>query len=237
MGGKDLKALGVARKDAHQTTIAESRARASFAARAWVGRAARWANMGYEEAPWIFTGRCVEMRACVAASNPAKVRGRPIDCVTRSPHGIIHTGRCTNCTWSRRQRCVLAVASRLAEAATLRVAYAGTPKNSSNNTTQHNKSMARKYIPDQFKLVELFGYTLGGFYLARYEDSPVGAFDEVRRERRRSGGARSCVRHAHPLSHSRAFKPPQPTNNNSSSRSPASCGTRRRRARGRRVCT
>ncbi|GLC38604.1 hypothetical protein PLESTM_000753000 [Pleodorina starrii] len=38
---------------------------------------------------------------------------------------------------------------------------------------------ARKYIPDQFKLVELFGYTLGGFYLARYEDSPAGTFDEL----------------------------------------------------------
>jgi hypothetical protein len=85
---------------------------------------------------------------------------------------------------------------------------------------------ARKHIPEQFKLVELFGYvlqqacaagwlartaahtcvllkiciqqartvhatpcicsvdtlhrhTLGGFYLARYEDSPVGAFEEL----------------------------------------------------------
>ncbi|GIM12105.1 hypothetical protein Vretimale_15538, partial [Volvox reticuliferus] len=38
---------------------------------------------------------------------------------------------------------------------------------------------ARKYIPDKFKLVEAFGYTLGGFYLARYEDSPAGAFDEL----------------------------------------------------------
>ncbi|KAG2433502.1 hypothetical protein HYH02_012620 [Chlamydomonas schloesseri] len=38
---------------------------------------------------------------------------------------------------------------------------------------------ARKYIPDNFKLVELFGYTLGGFYLARYEDSPAGSFDEM----------------------------------------------------------
>ncbi|KAL6762932.1 hypothetical protein V8C86DRAFT_2509240, partial [Haematococcus lacustris] len=38
---------------------------------------------------------------------------------------------------------------------------------------------ARKYIPDTFKLVELFGHTLGGFYLARYEDSPVGSFDEL----------------------------------------------------------
>eukprot|EP01023_Acetabularia_acetabulum_P019151 TRINITY_DN19708_c2_g1_i1.p1 TRINITY_DN19708_c2_g1~~TRINITY_DN19708_c2_g1_i1.p1 ORF type:complete len:271 (+),score=44.66 TRINITY_DN19708_c2_g1_i1:83-895(+) len=38
---------------------------------------------------------------------------------------------------------------------------------------------AKKYIPDKFKIVELFGYTLGGFYLARYSDSPVGAFDEL----------------------------------------------------------
>lgn len=38
---------------------------------------------------------------------------------------------------------------------------------------------ARKHIPHQFKLVEAFGYTLGGFYLARYDNSPVGAFDEL----------------------------------------------------------
>lgn len=38
---------------------------------------------------------------------------------------------------------------------------------------------AKKYIPPQCRLVELFGYTLGGFYIARYEDSPVGAFNEL----------------------------------------------------------
>ncbi|KAK9909374.1 hypothetical protein WJX75_001229 [Coccomyxa subellipsoidea] len=38
---------------------------------------------------------------------------------------------------------------------------------------------AKKYIPSNFNLVSLFGYTLGGFYLARYTDSPVGKFDEL----------------------------------------------------------
>ncbi|KAK9825989.1 hypothetical protein WJX74_003554 [Apatococcus lobatus] len=38
---------------------------------------------------------------------------------------------------------------------------------------------ARKYIPPEFKIVSAFGHTLGGFYLARYSDSPVGAFDEL----------------------------------------------------------
>ncbi|KAK9816601.1 hypothetical protein WJX72_002599 [[Myrmecia] bisecta] len=38
---------------------------------------------------------------------------------------------------------------------------------------------AKKYVPEGFQLVSLFGYTLGGFYLARYSDSPVGAFDEL----------------------------------------------------------
>ncbi|XP_014492338.1 protein NEOXANTHIN-DEFICIENT 1-like [Vigna radiata var. radiata] len=38
---------------------------------------------------------------------------------------------------------------------------------------------ARAYIPREFKLVEAFGYTLGGFFLASYEDSPVGVFDEL----------------------------------------------------------
>ncbi|MEW5303150.1 MAG: hypothetical protein WDW36_005870 [Sanguina aurantia] len=40
-------------------------------------------------------------------------------------------------------------------------------------------SEARKHVPEQFKLVELFGHTLGGFFLARYDDSPAGAFDEL----------------------------------------------------------
>ncbi|KAI4343445.1 hypothetical protein L6164_010792 [Bauhinia variegata] len=38
---------------------------------------------------------------------------------------------------------------------------------------------ARACIPKEFKLVEAFGYTLGGFFLASYEDSPVGGFDEL----------------------------------------------------------
>ncbi|XP_054806552.1 protein NEOXANTHIN-DEFICIENT 1 isoform X3 [Prosopis cineraria] len=37
---------------------------------------------------------------------------------------------------------------------------------------------ARACIPKEFRLVELFGYTLGGFFLANYEDSPAGVFDE-----------------------------------------------------------
>ncbi|XP_057773867.1 protein NEOXANTHIN-DEFICIENT 1 isoform X2 [Salvia miltiorrhiza] len=38
---------------------------------------------------------------------------------------------------------------------------------------------ARAFIPKDFRLVEAFGYTLGGFFLANYEDSPVGIFDEL----------------------------------------------------------
>eukprot|EP00879_Flechtneria_rotunda_P014051 GHRR01014679.1.p1 GENE.GHRR01014679.1~~GHRR01014679.1.p1 ORF type:complete len:322 (+),score=113.59 GHRR01014679.1:150-1115(+) len=37
---------------------------------------------------------------------------------------------------------------------------------------------ARRYIPPELTLVEMFGYTLGGVYLARYDDSPAGRFDE-----------------------------------------------------------
>ena len=40
-------------------------------------------------------------------------------------------------------------------------------------------SDARKHVPADLKLVELFGYTLGGVYLARYDDSPAGVFDEM----------------------------------------------------------
>ncbi|KAM0984498.1 hypothetical protein ACFX2C_011893 [Malus domestica] len=37
----------------------------------------------------------------------------------------------------------------------------------------------RACIPKEFRLVEAFGYTLGGFFLANYDDSPVGIFDEL----------------------------------------------------------
>ncbi|KAG2706472.1 hypothetical protein I3843_05G093300 [Carya illinoinensis] len=38
---------------------------------------------------------------------------------------------------------------------------------------------ARTCIPKEFRLVEAFGYTLGGFFLASYDDSPAGVFDEL----------------------------------------------------------
>ncbi|XWS54070.1 hypothetical protein CRYUN_Cryun10bG0057300 [Craigia yunnanensis] len=38
---------------------------------------------------------------------------------------------------------------------------------------------ARAFIPKEFRLVEAFGYTLGGFFLANYDDSPAGVFDEL----------------------------------------------------------
>ncbi|XP_022737801.1 protein NEOXANTHIN-DEFICIENT 1-like isoform X3 [Durio zibethinus] len=38
---------------------------------------------------------------------------------------------------------------------------------------------ARAFIPREFRLVEAFGYTLGGFFLANYDDSPAGVFDEL----------------------------------------------------------
>ncbi|KAL4329465.1 hypothetical protein AHAS_Ahas13G0302800 [Arachis hypogaea] len=37
---------------------------------------------------------------------------------------------------------------------------------------------ARRYIPREFRLAEAFGNILGGFFLASYEDSPTGVFDE-----------------------------------------------------------
>ncbi|KAL4515539.1 hypothetical protein Ndes2437B_g06973 [Nannochloris sp. 'desiccata'] len=38
---------------------------------------------------------------------------------------------------------------------------------------------ARKFVPPELPLVNFFGWTLGGFYLARYTDSPVGSFEEL----------------------------------------------------------
>lgn len=38
---------------------------------------------------------------------------------------------------------------------------------------------ARTFIPKECRLVEAFGYTLGGFFLAHYDDSPAGIFDEL----------------------------------------------------------
>lgn len=51
-----------------------------------------------------------------------------------------------------------------------------------NHTCFHHiqpPPQARKYIPSELPLVNFFGWTLGGFYLARYTHSPVGAFDEL----------------------------------------------------------
>nr|XP_016441401.1 PREDICTED: protein NEOXANTHIN-DEFICIENT 1-like isoform X2 [Nicotiana tabacum] len=38
---------------------------------------------------------------------------------------------------------------------------------------------ARAFVPKDCRLVEAFGYTLGGFFLASYDDSPAGFFDEL----------------------------------------------------------
>ncbi|XP_062205682.1 protein NEOXANTHIN-DEFICIENT 1-like isoform X2 [Phragmites australis] len=40
-------------------------------------------------------------------------------------------------------------------------------------------STARAFVPRELRLVEAFGYTLGGMFLARYHDSPAGEFDEL----------------------------------------------------------
>lgn len=34
-------------------------------------------------------------------------------------------------------------------------------------------------MPSELPLVNFFGWTIGGLYLARYTESPVGAFDEL----------------------------------------------------------
>ncbi|KAJ3682221.1 hypothetical protein LUZ60_014794 [Juncus effusus] len=38
---------------------------------------------------------------------------------------------------------------------------------------------ARAFIPKELNLVQAFGYTLGGLFLAHYDDSPAGKFDEL----------------------------------------------------------
>ena len=38
---------------------------------------------------------------------------------------------------------------------------------------------ARARAPKDLRLVECFGYTLGGLYVARYDESPCGKLDEV----------------------------------------------------------
>lgn len=40
-------------------------------------------------------------------------------------------------------------------------------------------SVARRFVPPELKLVEAFGYTLGGLFLASYDSSPAGQFDEA----------------------------------------------------------
>ncbi|KAK1415908.1 hypothetical protein QVD17_31696 [Tagetes erecta] len=39
--------------------------------------------------------------------------------------------------------------------------------------------VAKAIIPKEFRLVEAFGYTLGGFFFANYNESPFGPFDEL----------------------------------------------------------
>ncbi|CAI7804786.1 unnamed protein product [Closterium sp. NIES-54] len=39
--------------------------------------------------------------------------------------------------------------------------------------------VARRVVPPELKLVEVFGYTLGGVYYAQYDSSPAGKFDEL----------------------------------------------------------
>lgn len=39
--------------------------------------------------------------------------------------------------------------------------------------------IAMRFIPSDLKLVQAFGYTLGGMYLAQYDSSPAGPFDEL----------------------------------------------------------
>ncbi|CAK9857126.1 unnamed protein product [Sphagnum jensenii] len=39
--------------------------------------------------------------------------------------------------------------------------------------------VAHRFIPPELKLVQAFGYTLGGLYLAHYDSSPAGIFDEM----------------------------------------------------------
>lgn len=39
--------------------------------------------------------------------------------------------------------------------------------------------VAKRFIPSELQIVQAFGYTLGGLYLAHYNSSPAGAFDEL----------------------------------------------------------
>lgn len=39
--------------------------------------------------------------------------------------------------------------------------------------------VAKRFIPSDLHIVQAFGYTLGGFYLAQYDSSPAGTFDEL----------------------------------------------------------
>lgn len=38
---------------------------------------------------------------------------------------------------------------------------------------------AHHFVPKDLPMVKLFGYTIGGFYLARYDDSPAGKMNEM----------------------------------------------------------
>lgn len=104
----------------------------------------------YGEAPWVFKGRHV-----------SSFKANDMHVITHhlTPSPPL-SGRYTNCSLSPCRR------------------YVHRARPSMDPSTKNPQ--AEKHIPPELKLVSLFGYTLGGFYLARYNDSPVGAFDEVR---------------------------------------------------------
>lgn len=136
------------------------------------------ADMGYGEAPWHFRGRALYQLSLVPVE---EVRGSATD-------GTV---------WP-----ALRVAGRVTATTHRRVV---TPEGPADLCCSVQCLQARKYVPPELPLVSFLGYTLGGFYLARYSGG-CGRCSEALR----LGPAAACAssRQAAGLSQNTVAKPP-----------------------------
>ena len=92
-------------------------------------------------------------------------------------HTFVRSGHCINCSSSNREWCCLSTACPKIEFASL---WFSRPGNTSHQILNSWSSLGQRDPSLVFLSEHLYdSYTLGGFYLARYKDSPVGAFDEA----------------------------------------------------------
>ena len=104
----------------------------------------------------------------IAAAAPRGI-GRHTSWATARLHGSSGGGLCTSCRLCGWRRCVARQPAPARAAATCSAAAQPVQQPPHVAPTLQ----ARKYVPPELPLVSLFGWTLGGFYLARYSGEAV----------------------------------------------------------------